>query len=571
MITVKSFVAIVILGAASITVSGSLHAQTPLRDLTVGNRFVYNLCLIDTYDPSYYSGAICWGGNFYEDVLRDTVIQDIRYAIVYNSYDRVTRLERSDDSVIYTYKAGQEEKTYRFNISTNETMFAQPISSIGLDIYVSSVEYSFGNADTTISISMNSKGINILHSSSCIIRKKYGLVNAESYFSGHPAGMYRHTMSLVGARIKGEITGDTALPRITAQFPDIVSAIPGQTIELTFILRGTRLYAQNGISAAQYECSFNVSMLEPIAPTPQGSVREGKRTIPLTFALNTASDTAIVRLKFRALLSKDTSTGLQYSNISWKPQSKIGFPLLQNGTFRLLPILPISVKTQIDNQQAAVGREVSIPIILTGTRRLAELGITTGTATLSFNASLLQPVDATPRGEVSGGVRRIPIAFSFDKTSDTALVQLRFRVTLGNDTATVLKVDTVRVPDFVRIQQTTNNGTFHLLGLNYAGSTPALFLSDKALMSLTVQPNPFTQEVRLSFSLSKTATVEARVYAADGKLVATIQQGVTVVGQHEILWKACAEGGGELSSGVYTIHLLLDGQKAAEAMIVKTR
>jgi hypothetical protein len=113
----------------------TLHAQTPLKSLTIGNKFIYG-----NGQSSYVRGDAL---RYIETVLRDTLIGTTRYGVVHSTYDNSTRLERSDANTIYVYRNGREEIVHSWNSKVGD--------SIGINIF------GFGCASCRYPISILNK------------------------------------------------------------------------------------------------------------------------------------------------------------------------------------------------------------------------------------------------------------------------------------------------------------------------------------------------------------------------------------------------------------------------------
>ena len=226
------------------------------------------------------------------------------------------------------------------------------------------------------------------------------------------------------------------------------------------------------------------------------------------------------------------------------------------------------------NTSTTAGQVIEIPITLSGWKRFIELtGVKANllTTTLSFNASMLEPVENTPVGSVANGIRRIPLSFNVNPQNDSAIVSLRFRVAIGNSSQTDLVLDTLRSSNNATIRQKTTNGSFKLQGLNYAGKSPALFFSRKAAVALSVKPNPVADNLNISFVLDKASAVELVLTSADGRRIASMTSNIPSDGLQEVVWNAKTQNGGTISSGTYFLQLFVDGHCAAETSLIKTR
>jgi uncharacterized protein YfaS (alpha-2-macroglobulin family) len=51
------------------------------------------------------------------------------------------------------------------------------------------------------------------------------------------------------------------------------------------------------------------------------------------------------------------------------------------------------------------------------------------------------------------------------------------------------------------------------------------------------RPNPFRDEVTLSFTLAETGPVEVQIFSADGRLVETLARGEMAAGPQQLRWQ----------------------------------
>ncbi len=70
-----------------------------------------------------------------------------------------------------------------------------------------------------------------------------------------------------------------------------------------------------------------------------------------------------------------------------------------------------------------------------------------------------------------------------------------------------------------------------------------------------VSPNPFNPHTSIEYALSTPSEVSLEVFAANGRLVATLVQGRQAAGRYAFSWEGTAGDGTALSSGVYFVRL----------------
>jgi hypothetical protein len=179
---------------------------------------------------------------------------------------------------------------------------------------------------------------------------------------------------------------------------------------------------------------------------------------------------------------------------------------------------------------AAPGEVVDLHIMLNHSVNITHSDTTILTATLRFNATLLDPIGNTPRGTIIGGDRVIPLEMPATVPCGNVLVTLRFRAMLGNDTATTLRLENLgAVGGTVAVR--AESGRFRLLGVCYDGGVR--LLNPAGLVKIVaVRPNPVTDEAEVEI-----ATVEAgrtRVVVMDmlGRESAIVFDGELPSGHH---------------------------------------
>lgn len=79
---------------------------------------------------------------------------------------------------------------------------------------------------------------------------------------------------------------------------------------------------------------------------------------------------------------------------------------------------------------------------------------------------------------------------------------------------------------------------------------PASTTLPVSIQHLRVAPNPFSQEVQISFSNSQKQRVKAEMFALSGKKIKTIFEGELATGPQQIKWE-----GSDLPSGVYLLRI----------------
>ena len=77
----------------------------------------------------------------------------------------------------------------------------------------------------------------------------------------------------------------------------------------------------------------------------------------------------------------------------------------------------------------------------------------------------------------------------------------------------------------------------------------------RANMLAPASPNPFATSTDLSFTLTKSGSVELAIYSVDGRRVATLEDGGLAAGTHRVTWSGTDASGRAVRPGVYFARL----------------
>lgn len=602
-------------GSAVVCLPQQLSAQTStttanFKPLSKGTIFLYYNSYSSSgwylermgpgvYNRKYYNSS--GKGYYYSKVVGDTVIAGKRYAIVYSPTQFVdnagrwgpyyssdiTVFERSTSLGIYQYSQNNDIVVFD-TTSRLYSPFMYRFTASDCSSSADSNNITFSCQYVT-PFNINSSTTKASRSKSVSFKRGYGLYQQSSsdYVNDHEDGESSDTdqLQFIGAISDGKVLGDSLVLFLNTEYntfdvmrlsvPLNTSATVGKVVDIPITLSGIKKIIEiTGLKTGTVTStlSFNASMLEPVENTPRGSVVSGLRRIPISFDLNTQSDTSVINFRFRVSVGSDSVTALVLDALHAPNNITIRQKTI-NGVFRAKGLNDIMMLSIPLNSSALPGQILDIPISLSGFNRFTEVfGLTTNAiiSGLYFNASILEPIENTPIGTVSNGVRRIPISFDSNTQRDTSVIKLRFRASVGNVTIATLSLDTLRLPNCI-YEQKTQNGVFQVKGLNYAGSSPALFFSHKAAVALSVKPNPVADNLNISFVLDRASAVELVLTSADGRRIASMTSNIPSDGLHEVVWNAKTQDGSAISSGTYFLQLFIDGHCAAETSLIKTR
>ncbi|MGB3340907.1 MAG: FlgD immunoglobulin-like domain containing protein [bacterium] len=89
-----------------------------------------------------------------------------------------------------------------------------------------------------------------------------------------------------------------------------------------------------------------------------------------------------------------------------------------------------------------------------------------------------------------------------------------------------------------------------------------------SIFSLSHQPNPFSSQVAITYSLSKTNHVDLKIYDINGRLVRTVVNTSQPQGNYSAMWYGKDELGNPLPDGVYFYHLNIDETSLTGKMLM---
>jgi len=105
---------------------------------------------------------------------------------------------------------------------------------------------------------------------------------------------------------------------------------------------------------------------------------------------------------------------------------------------------------------------------------------------------------------------------------------------------------------------TTANGSHHVIIMvdeDLLSALPDLSRGGKMAWLGNIQPNPFRDETRITFTLEEPSRVNLYVYDLQGRLISTLAERNYVAGNHEITWYGNTASGVKIPAGVYFISM----------------
>ncbi|MDQ1266170.1 MAG: Choice-of-anchor protein, partial [Bacteroidota bacterium] len=139
--------------------------------------------------------------------------------------------------------------------------------------------------------------------------------------------------------------------------------------------------------------------------------------------------------------------------------------------------------------------EVIIPLIMNSKNELNLAGAQSYSATISYNRTILAPVQSAAKGYISGGRRYINLSGGINDT----LAVMNMIAALGDADSSLIKIEGIEYNDG-DITITKQDGIFRLLGVCYEGGA-RFFKSDGSVALFDCKPNPANDKIIFEFRL----------------------------------------------------------------------
>ncbi len=259
--------------------------------------------------------------RFVETIIKDTILHGQRYAVVLSTFDNSQRYERSDDSTVYIWKNG-DSILHKWNIEGGQQITWYGWSQFPIVTFSPYGAFPENRSENVVfkstdSLYFENRSVFNLPSQNKTFNAAYkrgtGLVRVSEKLDHASIRLnYTKDVTLIGSIINDQVRGEFALWGLTPIFLGVpkLEATNGDIIRVPILATGMKTRYLIDSTPLQASLSYNASMLEPIAGTQAGSVQNGIRTVPFTFALTPGADTARATLLFRAAVGNDTITTL---------------------------------------------------------------------------------------------------------------------------------------------------------------------------------------------------------------------------------------------------------------------
>ncbi|MBK9248095.1 MAG: choice-of-anchor D domain-containing protein [Ignavibacteria bacterium] len=167
---------------------------------------------------------------------------------------------------------------------------------------------------------------------------------------------------------------------------------------------------------------------------------------------------------------------------------------------------------------------------------------------MSFDASMLLPLEPLPIGQIIGNWRVVKIEAERIANSDTLLI-VPFLTMLGSDSMVILRIDSLYFDDGVcQVNIQADSVQITLIDVCVAGNSPRL-LAGAPITRITLMPNPVQDNPIILLSLTEDTPVTLSIFNSLGQVVKSMEDNFTR-GNHQLTIDAV-----DVPAGMYSLRL----------------
>jgi len=326
------------------------------------------------------------------------------------------------------------------------------------------------------------------------------VVTVKLEFTGQPCNF----TDAVSITIAGN--PDKALARLVIL--DDYKALAGDTITIPLVLTDKVQYAQTGNQSVSTALSFDPGMLEAIPPYPGNNVPNNTAGTWILSDLPTSSDNnpqVIANMKFavKAGSLESCSDLLIDKSLTTSGKGNVTF-LFDDGKFCLLGAsASVSIDTTL---KASPGEEFDLITYINDAVNISPSVHKSLNYTITYNASLFEPVGETPVGTFDQVTKNRTISFTNQSIPSniqgkTVIASYRFRAMLGTDDKATITLSDISVTNG-SVNFAKQDGRFSTTGICESGGK-RLFNPYITPGLKTISPNPAGDIVSVGYSLNE--------------------------------------------------------------------
>lgn len=525
-------------------------AIKPMKDLSVGNRWVYGITSSESGTNMGKPFASSSSSFFYEEVRRDSIIHGKRYSQIFSSFNNSVHWERAETNTLFLWHDNQELVSFSFDstlLGIKTYMFSLGGRWCGdantpCPIYDFGIFRTFDSDNNTISLLRVNVSGTYASKQSLQYSRYIGavLVNKQTdvtqYFTPRagvgPVLALSSTavdnVRLIAAKLQDSIIGDNNLLRsLVVSVPSQTYLRPNTVAKIPLRLSGAPLLGDVFNTPPTIELTYNRNAVEAVNLPSSAVIDSSGAPIGTILRIIPRLDTTLPELQFRISpntrevgselrLSMQNSTPIQQGQVS-----------VSSGTITFTRPSYDVLSYLFPPKQAIQGSTINIVGSLIGTRAAAEYGIKQIQTTLKIPTSLAQPEGTFP---ISNGFHLIPMNFVLSTDANSETTEVRLRITSKADTTVSLElINSLAIPNaanFNLIRLLESNLVIRLLPQSTSSTATTSSLSadgqSAPIVIEQISPNPAKDEISISYTLRTDTPLEIMLFDIQGNKVRTL-------------------------------------------------
>lgn len=220
----------------------------------------------------------------------------------------------------------------------------------------------------------------------------------------------------------------------------------------------------------------------------------------------------------------------------------------------------IGATLRVGSVQTRIGQQVGVPVYISNKVNFDRTSVTSISAVLRLNGTILTPTGTTPQGTFgSDGSRLVPVTIPIPQ-GDSLATTLQFSTTWGNDTVGIISIDSLILTDTLEI--TPIAGRVSLTDICYQGGA-RLFRNTDLSTGVQVAPMPVRASTTVYVTTIEPGLTRVELIDLNGRVVQTLVERVLSPGTWFVPLDVST-----IPNGSYYVVLSTPSQRIVERMEV---
>lgn len=390
-------------------------AKKPVKDLAIGNRWIFSQTRTErvSYNSIGRKVDTLQTTSYYEQVMKDSVIEGRRYSQIFNSGGHF-RWERADENSIYWWNGIKDVIAFSFPLDRDihDTTYTEFSSYLNTNLTVSTqYRKGFGFFSQTQSYKIESW--------QTLSQPHFNIGSQLVYKSD-----VQYLNILKGAKLQDSIWGDTSFALIRLLLPDTTIVNSNSTFKVPITVKSSREIQEVFSTSPTFQLNYQ-DFIEPVNLPTTASLDVRSRGIILSYeALKKISE-----IEFQVSSTSTASSAAISFASSVTVQSKMPFQVIPSSGIIKFEGPTFPLKINIDSVTSYLNETPILPITIIGVRPLVRYGFK------SLKVAINIPWDITGYGySYSNDLKTTYFQIPLPQDSDTCIARVQLIPRIQRDT-----------------------------------------------------------------------------------------------------------------------------------------